>query len=184
MLRKIELVRGECRHLEDILNAFLQFVRVGELHLELIDLNEEITRFIQFQQPQASRHGIEISPHLASDLPPVMLDKALIKQAWLNLVQNAFQAMPEGGLLEFQTGLRNGWIEMRLIDNGTGMPENIRESMFQTFFSTKTGGSGLGLPTVRRIVETHGGTISCESEPGRGTRFTISLRPANLTDDE
>lgn len=177
MLRKIDLVRGECKHLEEILNAFLQFARAGELHLEPCDLNDEVTRFIHFYQPQAREFGVEISPHLASDLPPVMLDSALMKQVWLNLTQNAVQAMPHGGLLEFQTRLRDGQIELDLIDNGSGMDEKVREKMFQTFFSTKTGGSGLGLPTVRRIVESHGGTITCESAVGRGTRFTITLTP-------
>lgn len=173
--QKISTVQRECRHLEAILNAFLAFARVGEIEASTADLNELVGEFIEFYQPQADEHGIEISPHLDSDLPATRLDRALFRQVLMNLVLNAQQAMPEGGLLELQTSHRDGRVILKLIDNGVGMSEGTRLKMFQTFFSTRSGGSGLGLPTVRKIVEAHDGTISCESEPGRGTRFTISL---------
>ena len=97
----------------------------------------------------------------------------------MNLALNAQQAMPDGGLLELQTKFCDGSVELALIDNGVGMDDATRSKMFQTFFSTKASGSGLGLPTVRKIVDAHNGSISCESEPGRGTRFLISLPPAD-----
>jgi two-component system, NtrC family, sensor histidine kinase HydH len=175
MLMKIQTVQRECRHLEEILNAFLQFARVGELDLAECDLNALVREFIDFYQPQAHEQGIEISPHLASDLPPVRLDRSLIRQVLMNLALNAQQAMPSGGLLELQTYQRDGCVHLRMIDNGVGMDERAQAKMFQVFFSTKPGGSGLGLPTVRKIVAAHHGAISCESELGRGTRFTISL---------
>ncbi len=83
--------------------------------------------------------------------------------------------MPDGGTLEFLTRMRDGEIALEVIDSGEGMDEKTVTRMFQAFFSTRSGGSGLGLPTVRRIIEAHGGTIACESAPGRGTRFTILL---------
>ena len=175
LLKKIETVRNECQRLNEILQAFLQFARVGELDLAEADLNAEVEEFIAFYQPQAEEAGIEISPHLAVDLPVVMLDSTLMRQVLLNLALNAQQAMPDGGLLELQTSSRDGEVLLELIDNGVGMNDATRSKMFQAFYSSKPGGSGLGLPTVRKIVEAHGGTISCESEPGRGTRFTISL---------
>ena len=178
MRTKVRTVREECHHLEEILNAFLQFARAGELELVRGNLNELFTDFIGFYQPTAREKGIEISPHLASDLPSVMMDVSLMRQVLMNLVQNAQQAMLEGGLLEFQTREKDGRVEFDLIDNGCGMDERTRSRMFQAFYSTQSGGSGLGLPTVRKIVEAHDGTIHCDSEPGRGTRFTISLPPA------
>lgn len=178
MIKKIETVQRECQHLEDILNAFLQFARVGEMDLVDYDLNQLVRDFTDFYQPLAEEHGIEISPHLAADLPPVRLDRSLMRQVLMNLALNAQQAMPRGGLLELQTYLRDGLVHLRMIDNGSGMDERAQSKMFQVFFSTKPGGSGLGLPTVRKIVEAHQGTIACESELGRGTRFTISLPPA------
>jgi len=178
MLSKIQTVQRECQHLQDILDAFLQFARVGELKLGKANLNQLIGEFVDFYQPQANEVGIEISPHLASNLPPVRLDKSLMRQVLMNLALNAQQAMPNGGLLELQTYCRDGRVCLEFIDNGCGMNERARSKMFQVFFSTNPSGSGLGLPTVRKIIEAHDGTISCESEVGRGTRFVVSLPPA------
>lgn len=176
--RQVEIVKRECSHLEDVLGAFLQFARVGELECEQSCLNELVREFIEFYRPQAAEKRIDISPHLDADLPLVNIDRALIRQVLMNLALNAQQAMPEGGTLELQTYSGNGRVCLEIIDTGCGMDERTRERMFQTFFSTKTGGSGLGLPTVRKIVEAHGGAIECQSALGRGTRFTIMLPAA------
>lgn len=178
LLTKVQTIQRECRHLQDILNAFLQFARVGELELVETDLNELVRDFIDFYQPQANEQGIEISPHLASDLLPVRVDRSLIRQILMNLALNAQEAMPDGGTLELQTHVNGSRVHLEFIDSGVGMGERTREKIFNAFFSTKPSGNGLGLPTVRKIVEAHNGTISCDSEPGRGTRFTISLPAA------
>lgn len=177
MLNKLVTLQRECRHLEGILDAFLQFARVGELRLEPTDLNSVVQQFATFVQAEVAEQGIELSPHLAPDLPAVALDESLMRQVLMNLVRNAQQAMPEGGLLELQTYERDGRVCLDIIDNGLGMDERTRNRMFKAFFSTRTSGSGLGLPTVRKIVEAHDGTIQCESEPGQGTRFSLSLPP-------
>lgn len=175
---RLQTVQTECQRLENILNAFLQFARVGELSLIESDLNQLVREFIDFYKPDALEHRIEISPHLASDLPPVEVDRSLFRQMLLNLARNAQQAMPAGGLIELQTRFVDGRVQLAIIDNGAGMDEATRSKLFQTFFSTKTHGSGLGLATVRKIVEAHHATITCDSEPGRGTRFLISFPPA------
>jgi signal transduction histidine kinase len=110
-------------------------------------------------------------------MPTVQVDRSLVRQMLLNLARNAQQAMPAGGLLELQTRLGDGRVQLAIIDNGAGMDEATRAKLFHAIFSTKTAGSGLGLSTVRKIVEAHHGTISCDSEPGRGTRFLISFPP-------
>jgi two-component system sensor histidine kinase HydH len=178
VLTQVKTLQRECRHLEEILNAFLQFARLGEIELVESDVNQLVRDFVESYKPQAHDHGIEISPHLASDLPPVRADRALFRQMLLNLALNAQQAMPEGGMMELQTQLDDGAVQLALIDNGVGMDEATQAKLFDVFFSTKVGGSGLGLPTVRKIVEAHQGRIACQSEPGRGTRFVISLPPA------
>jgi signal transduction histidine kinase len=177
-LQKINTLQRECRNLNQILEAFLQFARLGELQCKPRDLNALVWEFISFYQPQAEDHGIEISPHLAADLPLVDVDESLVRQMLLNLALNAQQAMPDGGLFEVQTYPTANGVCLELIDNGCGMDERTRSRMFQAFFSTRANGSGLGLPTVKRIVEAHHGRITCESEPGRGTRFTITLPAA------
>jgi signal transduction histidine kinase len=178
VLTQVKTLQRECRHLEEILNAFLQFARVGEVELVESDLNQLVREFIEFYKSQAREHGIEISPHLASDLPRVRADRSLFRQMLLNLALNAQQAMPAGGIIELQTTFEDGSVQLAVIDNGSGMDEATRAKLFEVFFSTKVGGSGLGLPTVRKIVEAHQGRIVCQSEPGRGTRFVISLPPA------
>lgn len=181
MLATVQTVQRECRHLNDILEDFLKFARVGELDLIETNLNTLVSDFVEFFQRNANGQRVEISPHLSADLPLVRLDRALFRQVLLNLALNAQQAMPEGGLLELQTYARDGLVHLDFIDNGIGMDAKTLSKMFQVFFSTKPGGSGLGLSTVKKIVEAHGGTIAAESEPGKGTRFMISLPPAMET---
>lgn len=176
MLRKLQAVQRECGHLETILEDFLRFVRVGEVDRVPCDLNEVVREFVDFFQPEAGAASVEISPRLSPDLPVVELDRTLFRQALFNLARNALQAMPQGGLLELQTHRHPQAVGLTLIDNGVGMsPETLAKLFNQVFFSTKPGGTGLGLPTVRRIVEAHRGEIAVESAPGRGTRVTISL---------
>jgi signal transduction histidine kinase len=178
MLKKIVAVQRECRRLEAILEDFLKFARIGELEPVECDLNQVVRDFIEFYQPEAAANGVEISPHLSPDLPGVRLDSALFRQVLLNLALNAQQAMPRGGIIEMQTRLHDGRVELEIIDNGCGMDDNTLSRIFAAFYSTKPGGSGLGLATVKRIVEAHGGRVTVESAPARGTRFTVSLPPA------
>jgi len=178
MLSKVQTVRRACKNLENVLDDFLQFARAGELNLETEDLDAVVSEFMEFFAPKAAEQKVEMSPHLATDLPHVRLDRILFRQVLLNLTLNAVQAMPQGGLLELQTSIRDGQVCLDLIDNGCGMDEQTRTKMFQVFFSTKRNGSGLGLPTVRKIVEAHGGHISCQSAVGKGTRMTVSFPPS------
>lgn len=178
MLQKVDSLRKQCVLLERLLNDFLQFARVGALHKKLADLNQLVVEFIEFYQPLAKEQGIDISPHLAANLPQVEIDTQLFLQVLTNLSRNAQQAMPRGGVLELLTYSRDDRVMLEIIDSGEGMSNETQARMFDTFFSTKSDGSGLGLPTVRKIVEAHRGTILCDSEPGRGTRFSISLPQA------
>lgn len=181
MIQKVTAVRKQCVNLERLLNDFLQFARVGSLEREPVDLNVLVHEFIDFYLPHAKELGIDISPHLAANLPPVNIDFRLFRQVLTNLSRNAQQAMPRGGVLELQTYAQGDRVMLGIIDSGEGMTAETQAKMFDTFFSTKQDGSGLGLPTVRKIVEAHGGIIHCDSEPGRGTRFSISLPNAALT---
>ena len=175
MLKRVSSLQNECMRLEEILNDFLRFAKAGELELKAQSLNDLLTEFLEFFAPEADEHKVDVRPHLDSGLPLVHMDRQLMRQVLVNLARNALQAMPDGGLLELLTFVRDNQVVLEVIDTGCGMDSATTEKMFQAFYSTRSGGSGLGLPTVRRIIEAHGGTVSCESAVGRGTRFTIAL---------
>jgi signal transduction histidine kinase len=132
-------------------------------------------------QPQAAASGIEIAMYLDADLPSILLDEQTIEAALVNLVKNAIESMPDGGQLTVRTRLTRTGVALDLIDTGQGMDQSTAMHMFDAFFSTKDGGSGLGLPTARKGIEAHGGRIDVQSEAGRGTKFTIEFpMPARL----
>ena len=172
---KIEVMQRECQRLQDLLDDFLNFAKVRTVELEPSDLNAEIGTFFDFYTAQATEAGIEIIRYLDADIPHVLLDREAFHRALLNLVLNAQQAMPEGGQLVVRTTSTGSTVALQLIDTGCGMDSHTAAHMFDAFFSTKPGGSGLGLPTTGKIIEAHGGRISVESEAGQGTQFTIEL---------
>lgn len=178
VLRKVRIVQRECDRLTQLLEDFMRFARAGEPELERVDLNAEVTEFIEFFRPEAQAARLELSPHLSTDLPGVRLDRDLFRQVLLNLARNAREAMPAGGALEFLSQRTGERVELALIDNGPGMSKETQAKVCEVFFTTKPNGSGLGLPTVRKIIERHGGTMQIDSEPGRGTRITLSLPAA------
>jgi signal transduction histidine kinase len=174
-LAKVQVVQRECERLQQFLDDFLNFAKLRRLNLAPSSLNHQVKRVLDFFAAKAKEGRIEVVDYLASDLPTVMLDREAFHGALLNLVLNAEQAMPEGGELVVRTSATGDGVALDLIDTGCGMDEKTQEQVFDAFFSTKRGGSGLGLPTTRKIIEAHGGTISVQSEVGRGTQFTIRL---------
>jgi signal transduction histidine kinase len=174
-LAKVAVVQRECQRLEDLLNDFLNFAKVRQLRLEPTDLNEQVRQVLDFFKPRFAESKMEVLPYLASDLPGVLLDREAFRGALVNLVLNAQQAMPGGGQLTVRTAATPRGVALHLIDTGSGMDEHTQAQIFDAFYSTKPGGSGLGLPTTRKIVEAHGGRIAVESKPGTGTHFTVEL---------
>jgi signal transduction histidine kinase len=154
---------------------------VGQLELRLGSLNEQLERVLDLFEPQARENHVEIVRYLDSDLPTVRLNAETLQAALVNLVKNALEAMPDGGQLVARTRVTRHGVALDLIDTGVGMDERTAMKMFDAFFSTKSGGSGLGLPTARRIIEAHGGRIDVHSEAGRGTQFTLEFpTPARI----
>ena len=182
-LAKVQVVQRECRRLQELLDNFLSFAKVRKLNQQPSNLNLQVKQVIDFFRPKAKEAGIEIVDYLAADLPTVLLDREAFHGALLNLVLNAEQAMSDGGQLVVRTSTVGDGVALDLIDTGCGMSSETQTHIFDAFFSTKGSGSGLGLPTARKIIEAHGGTISLQSEVGHGTQFTIRLPlPARLAD--
>lgn len=174
-LGKIAVVQQECERLHELLDNFLTFAKVRQPRLEPTDLNQQLMQILEFYRPQAVEAKIDIQPILTADLPSVLLDRESFRGALLNLILNAQQAMPDGGTLLVHTELTPRGVALHLIDNGCGMSEKTMSRMFEAFYSTKPSGSGLGLPTTKKIIEAHGGLIDVQSKEGMGTRFTIEL---------
>jgi signal transduction histidine kinase len=181
-LDRIQRLQHECERLVDVSNDFLRFARVQDLHLEPADLGAVVEEMVDFFTPLARQANLEVQCYLPADLPRVRLDRDLFKQALLNLLLNAQQAMPQGGGLTLQAAGQpcpelpgNHHVVLDLIDTGAGMPPDVLPRVFQPFFSTKPHGNGLGLPIARKVIEAHGGSLAVQSEVGRGTKFTITL---------
>ncbi|MFM8414012.1 MAG: two-component system sensor histidine kinase NtrB [Planctomycetota bacterium] len=172
---KIELVRQECDRLQKLLGDFLDFARQESLSPEPGNLNEELEQLLDFFAIRAQESGVEVIRYLDPELPSVRLDRETFRSAILNLLLNAVQAMEAGGQLVVRTRPAGLGVLVELIDTGPGMDAETLGKVFQAFYTTKQGGSGLGLPTARKIIEAHGGTIDVESTPGRGTKVTIWL---------
>jgi two-component system, NtrC family, sensor histidine kinase HydH len=174
-LERMQRLQGECRRLVEISNDFLRFARLKDLDLKPLSLGSIIEEMLDFFEPTAKQANIDIKCYVPADLPLLQIDRDLFKQALLNLFLNAEQAMPEGGELTIQASAERGFVVLSLIDTGKGMTPEVMQRIFRPFFSTKTGGTGLGLATTRRIVHAHQGEISVLSEVGHGTKFTIRL---------
>jgi two-component system, NtrC family, sensor histidine kinase HydH len=175
VLQRVERLQHEVHRLRDILESFLRFARVQPLRLESIKLNVIVEELCDFYEPTAATKGVVIRTYLAPDLPLTAIDADLLKQALLNLILNAEHAMPSGGELILKTRYDGPWVVLDVIDTGVGMTEEVCARIFDAYFSTRPAGSGLGLPTARKIVEAHGGTLTVQSEPGKGSQFTLRL---------
>lgn len=180
-LKKVELVERECLRLHDLLDNYLRFTKAHRLNLQPSDLNAQVGQVLDFFRPKAKESGVDVVDYLSGNLPMVLLDREAFHGALLNLVLNAEQAMLQGGQLVVRTYGTPDGVALDLIDTGCGMDAQTQSKVFDAFFSMKRGGSGLGLPTTRKIIEGHNGRISLQSEVGRGTQITIKLPiPARL----
>lgn len=172
-LKKMETVRRQCERLETLLHDFIQFTRLGKLDLRPGDLNRQLEHVLDFFGPTARQQNVEVVRYLDAELPYILLDGSTLQAALVNLVKNALEAMPDGGTLEVRTRPTLKGVALDLIDTGCGMSETTLLHMFENFYSSKPDGTGLGLPTARKIIEAHGGLIDVQSAAGRGTKFTL-----------
>jgi two-component system sensor histidine kinase HydH len=174
-LRKIAVVEKETDRLEQILEGFLRYIARPELQLSSIDISSLISDMIDFYSPQAQGHSIIIRQQLCDKPLVCKADAGMLKQAVLNLFINAQQAMGDGGELLIRTDRQKKDAVIQISDTGSGIARDKLESIFDVYYSSRPQGSGLGLPTARKIVEAHNGSIRVDSEQGKGTSFTIKL---------
>jgi len=174
-MKKIAVIQKETERLEHILDGFLRYVDRTELHPASVDINELIGDMIDFYSPQAHSHSVMIRQGLHGKPLTCKIDADMLKQVILNLFINAQQAMSGGGELIIRTDRRQNDAVIQISDTGEGIAPERLPHIFDAYYSSRPQGSGLGLPTAKKIIEAHKGSIAVDSEPGKGTSFTIRL---------
>jgi len=174
-LQAVHVLDSEIDRLDAVVKRFLDFSRPMEVRLEPTQLANLLREVLEVAAPQLEKANVQVAQLLPIGVPEVFVDRALLKQAVLNLVLNAVDAMPHGGQLQLTLSRRGEMAEITVGDTGKGIPVELRQKVFQLFFTTRPGGSGIGLASTFRIVQLHNGSIDFTSEVGRGTTFRIEL---------
>jgi len=164
----------QVRLLRQIASEFSTFAGSPTARMERLDVGALVGSVVEPYRA-ASRESTDIRTALPPDLPPIRGDRTLLARALTNLVENALQAMPNGGVLRIEAKADGGEVEIRVIDTGVGMDAEGVGRAFEPYFSTKTGGSGLGLANAKRNIELCGGHVSLSSQPRAGTTVTVRL---------
>src|SRR5437867_762528 len=175
----LDVIAQEIQRLDRVVQGFLKFMRPQELNVGPVAVGAFLAEVVRLMEPEAARAGTKIVLDVAAEVPPVSGDAELLQQACTNLVTNAIQAMPGGGTVTLvaRPGAE-GTIEVRVADEGVGIPPEDLDRIFRLYYTTKPGGSGIGLSMVYRIVQLHDGRIDIESEMGRGTTMVLTLPAA------
>jgi len=168
-------IQREVQRLEHLSEEYLRVARLPEPRMEADDVATAVREIVAFARPEIEQARCTVEIHVEPDLRPALFDEAQLRQALLNLLRNAREAMPDGGPIGVRVEAAGMSVVIDVDDRGGGIPEPIRARVFDPFFSTKGEGTGLGLAITRHIVEAHGGNVTCERRDGGGTRFRIAL---------
>jgi signal transduction histidine kinase len=192
--RHLDVIDAEIHRLDRVVQTLVDFSRPVELRLAEQDLRTVIGDVLALAREELSTRNVTLEGHLPSNPLVANVDADLLKQAALNVIQNGAQAMPNGGTLRVVLEEDRKTAVLRISDEGHGIPDEIREKIFDLYFTTKSGGSGIGLAMTYRILQLHHGSVEVESEEGRGTEFSLRiplattewgrrhLQPANVED--
>jgi len=175
LLHPLEIARDEIKRLDTIVTQFLRAIRPAPLHRAPHDINSIVRDAAEFLEAELKSRNILLEVDLAPALPVLDIDQDQLKQAFFNIIKNASEAMKQGGLLKIRTGADANWVNIAFADTGGGMTEETMARVFEPYFTTKIGGSGLGLMITQRIVRAHGGEVVIASDPGQGLKLTIRL---------
>lgn len=170
----LETTLAEINRLGGIVYDFLNLASPQKLEKVLLNLNDVVDELRELLETESLRRDVQLDIELAPSLAQFNGDPASLKQVVLNLVTNAFQAVGTGGKVGVRTWQRDRYAILEVIDDGPGIPDELKEKVFMPFFSTKQSGTGIGLSICRRIALDHGGTLTCRSEPGN-TRFSLEI---------
>jgi len=169
-------IRAETARLSHIAEQYLGIARRPAPTLEPESIGDLVSELVAFLKPEHERARVALELHIDESAPEIAVDEAQLRQAFLNLLRNAREAMPDGGTIAIDVApSAEGGVDITIEDTGVGIPDEVRSSVFDPFFTTKQRGTGLGLAVTREIIEAHHGHISCEGCTPHGTRFRVSL---------
>jgi signal transduction histidine kinase len=171
----VRVLDNEIDRLDTVVKRFLDFTRPPAMHQEETSLKDLLEDVLAVGKPQMDRANVKVEARFVNDVPTVLVDRQLLKQALMNLFLNAVEAMPGGGRLTVSLERRGETASIEIQDTGRGIPPELTQRVFQLFFTTRPGGSGIGLATAFRTVQFLNGSIDFKSEVGRGTTFRIEL---------
>jgi signal transduction histidine kinase len=176
-------IQREVQRLEHLSEEYLRVARLPQPRMEAEDLSAAVREVVEFARREIESSGCVVALRVCGSIPPALFDEAQIRQALLNLLRNAREAMPGGGAIDVCVAAEGMSVAIDVDDRGGGIPEEIRDRVFDPFFSTKGEGTGLGLAITRHIVDAHGGSVTCVPRTGGGTRFRLALpiAPAKST---
>jgi signal transduction histidine kinase len=179
----LSAISREVGRLEQLSEEYLRVARLPSPRMEAEDVAALVRDVVAFTKKEMERAQCTVEMHFDAKVPPALFDEAQLRQALLNLLRNAREAMPKGGTIDVSVRAEGMSVVLLVDDRGSGISDEVRARIFDPFFSTKGEGTGLGLAITRQIVEAHGGTISCSPREGGGTSFRIALpiAPARAT---
>jgi two-component system sensor histidine kinase HydH len=174
---RFEIIRSELHRLESLMRQFLSLALPSSVDLQTVEVAEVVRYVCELLRPEAAERGIEIAMDIPEALPPLTVDPGQLKQALINLVINAIQAVERNGRIEIivRADPSAGTFSLQVCDNGPGVPGERKSAIFEPFFTTKPEGSGLGLWIVQQIATAHGGAVTVDDTPHGGAAFTLQL---------
>ncbi len=182
--RRLSVIEAEVKRLQAILEEFLGYVRVPRLDLKPVKLNQLLTEMMEFVMPEMEEKGVSMRLFADPKLAAVPLDREKFWAVMVNLFRNALDASEAGDEVMVASKLEGSMVVVQVTDTGKGMSREVQEKAFTPYFSTKKAGTGLGLPTARRLIELHDGELLLNSETDRGSQFVIRLPLETPSDND
>jgi signal transduction histidine kinase len=178
-MEHLSIITAQIRRLDEVVQGFLRFIRPEDLKLQPVSVASMVDAIMPVVVAEARKYGVDVNVAVPDTLPVVSVDTSVLQQALMNLALNACQAMPQGGRLRISAAaVRGRRVEILCEDNGVGIAPEHLSRIFDLYFTTKEGGSGIGLSLVYRAIQLVDGEIEVQSTPGRGTTFRVLLPQA------
>lgn len=179
--RSIDICAAEVERLDGIITHFLEAIRPQPPDFSELDIIKPLEESLEFLRPELEGAGLNIDVSIAHNIPPILGDRNQIKQVFFNVIKNAREAMPSGGQIRIKASADDDFVFVRIGDTGKGIPQEALRKVFQPYFTTRKGGSGLGMMIVERILRDHGGKVGLDSRQGVGTLVTLQFPQIHRT---